>query len=172
MRAMATRPAPRRLKTIDDALRDAGASVWGLCRRLDDDPEDAFQVVFARLAEVIDRFDPDGPASLRTWVVTVAHRVLIDRHRRRRARGEVVELGEVAVESDAEAALDRRRAGARLDEALTRLSEDQRRVVLMHHLHGVELVDIARTEGVAVGTVKSRLHRARARLLTLLGGAL
>jgi hypothetical protein len=108
---------PHRGKRIDDAPREAGSAVWGVSSP-DDDPEDAFQVVFARLAEVID-LDADGPASLRRWVVAVAHRVLFDRHRRRRTAP----------------------AGA-------------------EGLHGVDMAEIARTEGVAEGTVKLRLRRA------------
>jgi DNA-directed RNA polymerase specialized sigma24 family protein len=40
--------------------------------------------------------------------------------------------------------------------------------VVLHHQHGVPLEQIALEEGVAIGTVKSRLHRARARLVTLM----
>ena len=46
---------------------------------------------------------------------------------------------------------------------------EYRRVVVLHHLNEVSLDAIAQEEGVALGTVKSRLHRARARLLELLG---
>ena len=65
--------------------------------------------------------------------------------------------------------IDRRRCQVRLEAALERLPYAHRRVVLLHHLNGVPLADIAAAEGVAVGTIKSRLHRGRARLAELLG---
>ena len=51
-----------------------------------------------------------------------------------------------------------------LDEALRRLSDEHRAVVLLHDAEGNSLEEIAAMIGVPVGTVKSRLHRARARL--------
>lgn len=161
----------------DDEARAAlverhGALVWGLCRRLTPDPEDAFQEIWAAALEALPRFDPTGPARFSTWLVTVAHRHLIDRHRRRRVRGEVLPLGEVAAPLPSpEVALDSRRRALRLEAALAHLPEDQRRVVVLHHLHGRALDEIASVEGVPVGTLKSRLHRGRARLLELLGDA-
>ena len=118
----------------------------------------------------LSRFDPDGRASLRTWLVTIAHRHLVDRHRRRRVRGDVLEMRDLPVSSGVEERLDRGRRQARLEAALARLPEAQRRVVVLHHLHGQPLEDIALAEGIALGTVKSRLHRARGRLADLLGG--
>lgn len=144
-----------------------GPFVWGLCRRLCPEPEDAYQETWEKVFAAIHRFDPAGPASLRTWIGTIAHRHLVDRHRRRRVRGEVVELGDIPVGADDEGPDVRRRA-ARLEAALQRLPEAHRRVVVLHHLEGHDLERIAEGEAIAVGTVKSRLHRARARLLELL----
>lgn len=147
-----------------------GALVWGLCRRLTPDPEDAFQEIWARALDALPRFDPAGPARFSTWLVTLTHRHLIDRHRRRKVRGEVLPLGEIAAPLPSpEAALDSRRREQRLEAALAHLPEDQRRVVVLHHLAGCGLDEIAAIEGVPVGTLKSRLHRGRARLVELLG---
>ena len=43
--------------------------------------------------------------------------------------------------------------------------QDQRRVVVMHHVHGIDLETLAASEGVPLGTIKSRLHRGRAALI-------
>ncbi|MEQ1571095.1 MAG: sigma-70 family RNA polymerase sigma factor [Myxococcota bacterium] len=145
-------------------VRTHGPLVWTLCRRLGPDPEDAYQDVWAKIFAALPRFDPGGAASLRTWIATITHRHLVDRSRRRKVRGETVEFGDhPAHEPD----LDR--VGL-LHAALARLPEAQRRVVVMHHLHDRGLDEVAADEGVPVGTVKSRLHRARARLLELLEG--
>jgi RNA polymerase sigma-70 factor (ECF subfamily) len=52
--------------------------------------------------------------------------------------------------------------------ALSQLDEDQRRVVVLHHLADLGTADIARELGIPEGTVKSRLSRARSRLAPLL----
>ncbi len=53
--------------------------------------------------------------------------------------------------------------------AIGRLPEEHRLVVTMHHLEGMEVKDIAEVLGIPVGTVKSRLSRARGVLRELLG---
>ncbi len=58
--------------------------------------------------------------------------------------------------------------GRRLDVALDLLPEDQRLVVLLYDVHGYDYEEIAQIAGISLGTVKSRLSRARARLRDLL----
>ena len=147
-----------------------GGAVYTLCRRLDPDPDDAYQEIWEKVLRALPRFDPAGTAPLRTWIIRIAHRHLIDRHRRRRVRGEVVEMGELpAATGGVETRLDRAAQARRLEAAIQRLPAGQRRVVVMHHIEERCVEDIAQSEGVAVGTVKSRLHRGRGRLATLLG---
>jgi RNA polymerase sigma-70 factor, ECF subfamily len=154
----------------DDAivLRDHGPRVWALCRRLAREPEDAYQEIWEKVLRALPRFDPHGTASLRTWISTIAHRHLVDVHRRARVRGPVLEAVEPAVHDAPGEALDVHRRRAALDRALRRLPEAQRQAVLMHHLGGLDIATVAQSEGVAPGTIKSRLHRARARLVELL----
>jgi RNA polymerase sigma-70 factor (ECF subfamily) len=59
----------------------------------------------------------------------------------------------------------------RLDKALAALSDDHRLVVLLHDTEGYKLTEIQEITGDPVGTLKSRLHRARARLRELLSAA-
>ena len=82
----------------------------------------------------------------------------------------MVPLGDIPAHDGVDERIDGQRRAERLEAALARLPVDMRTVIVMHHLNGVPLEDIAAAEGVAVGTVKSRLHRGRARLLELLGG--
>ena len=56
----------------------------------------------------------------------------------------------------------------RLDTALSQLSNEHRVVVLLHDTEGYKLAEIEVMTGTPVGTVKSRLHRARARLREIL----
>lgn len=138
--------------------------VWSICRRMDPDPEDACQEIWEKVLRALPGFDPAGSASVSTWVATIAHRHLVDRHRRRVVRGVQVSPEDLGAERPPRPEL------ARLEGALAGLPEPYRRVVLLHHLHGVPLEEIAAEEGVPVGTIKSRLHRARARLVDELGG--
>lgn len=119
----------------------------------------------------VHRFDPAGSGSFATWLRTVARRLLIDRHRRRVVRGPVVEAPDLPVTPTApEDVLDAHSRRQRLEAALPHLPLGQRRCVVLHHIEGLSLEDIVALEGVPLGTIKSRLHRGRARLATLLGG--
>jgi RNA polymerase sigma-70 factor (ECF subfamily) len=143
-----------------------GPRVQALCARLDPDPDDARQAAWERILAALPRFDPRGSGTIAGWIVAVTHRLLVDRHRRRVTRGVVLPLDGLAADVDAaDAVADRRQ---RLERALGTLDPDVRRVVVLHHVYDVPLDEIAAAEGVAVGTVKSRLHRGRARLLARL----
>ena len=150
-------------------LRQHGPLVYALCKRLTPDADDCYQEVWEKVFGAIARFDPDGPASLSTWIATITHRHLIDRHRRRAVRGVVVPLHEITDEDagpyEKVSEGERRR---RLEQALARLTDEHRRVVVLHHVHDVPLETVATGEGVALGTIKSRLHRARAQLSAIL----
>ncbi len=139
-----------------------GPRLYALCRRLTDDPDDAYQEVWERVFRALPRYEVDG-RPISAWIATIAHRHLVDRWRRGRVREEVPFDDDVA--GDVIVVPSTRD----LDEALAALPEPHRRVVLLHHLHGFSLDEIAVNESVALGTVKSRLHRARAALALALG---
>lgn len=145
--------------------------VYGLCRALDPQPDDAYQEIWERALRGLSRFDPGGSAAWSTWLYAVAQHHLTDRHRQRRARSGDPDLADRA--SPDPSALERLEAAEgveRLRAALAVLPEAQRRAVILYHLEEVPLAEVAAREGVPVGTVKSRLHLGRGRLLALLGG--
>jgi RNA polymerase sigma-70 factor (ECF subfamily) len=146
-------------------LETHGPAVYGVCRRLAPDPDDCYQEIWEKVFAALARFDANGPAALSTWILTIAHRHLVDRHRRRRVRGVVVSLPDVTDEGpDPYARVSDEQRRRRLEHALSQLTDEHRRVVVLHHIHDLPLEAIAAVERVAVGTVKSRLHRARAEL--------
>ncbi len=104
--------------------------------------------VFRRLRSLKD------PDALFGWVRTIAIREAV---RAARAPGSAGPLppGDIAHESGDQVAGDVR-------EVLARLAPDQRAILVLRDLHGLDEVEAARVLGVARGTVKSRLHRARA----------
>ena len=153
---------------ISRLVEEHGPRVWALCRRLDPQPEDAYQELWAKLLTA--EFDPAGPATFRTWLTTVTHRHLVDRHRRRLTRQrrhvdeDVHDEAFAASEPAPDTSMCQSATPAQLEAALAALPEAHRRIVVLHHLEELPLPEIALIEGVPVGTLKPRLHRARAAL--------
>lgn len=108
-------------------------------------------------------------SDLRAWLFTLMHNLFVDGARRAlRQAGQRVDVDDVANELAApagagEQALD-------LQRCLLRLPEEQREVLLLVTLQDLGYEDVARITGVPVGTVMSRLSRARSRLRELMDG--
>jgi RNA polymerase sigma-70 factor, ECF subfamily len=151
-----------------------GQPVYALCSALAGaDGEDLAQETFLRVFRAVGDFDPRGPATLRGWILTIARRLC---HDRARHVGRSVEVA--APQADArdpaagpEERLEAGRLGARLRAALAGLPEEQRAVVALREWEGLDYEEIAVIEGVPVGTVRSRLARARAALREAIGDA-
>lgn len=132
------------------------------------------QEVFLRVFRALPGFEPRGPGSLTGWVLTIAGRLAIDELRRQRVTGggDADRLESPGPGADAGAA--QVQLSASLVRALATLTPDQRAAFVLRVFHELDYDDIARALDVDVGTVKSRLSRARAVLRTLLdddGGA-
>jgi len=135
-----------------------------------DEALDLSQDVFLRVFRTIGRFR--GQSSLRTWIYRIAVNQARNRHRfwRRRHRADQVSL-DAHVEthgdmmSGREAGPDRvlaqKELATRLQRALDGLPFDQRTAIVLREVDGLSYEEIAFSLGVAVGTVKSRLTRAR-----------
>jgi RNA polymerase sigma-70 factor (ECF subfamily) len=146
-----------------------------------DDREEALdlaQEVFLRVFRTINRFR--GQSSLRTWIYRIAVNQCRNRHRfwRRRERAHQVSLdahlaahGECLPGADAgpDRQLAQKELAVRLRRALEQLPFDQRSVVILREIDGLSYEEMAYSLGVAVGTVKSRLMRARRTLRQVLG---
>ncbi|WAS91190.1 RNA polymerase sigma factor [Nannocystis punicea] len=133
------------------------------------DVEDLAQETFLRVHRSLPRFEDRGPGSLKKWIVTIAARIAIDHLRRRRSQVESFdESNHPAPTAGADELARFRRLGERVEEALADLGAEQRSVLVLRQLHGLEYQEIADALQIDLGTVKSRLHRARARLHQLL----
>jgi RNA polymerase sigma-70 factor (ECF subfamily) len=135
-----------------------------------DEALDLSQEVFLRVFRTIARFR--GQSTLRTWIYRIAVNQARNRHRfwRRRHRADQVSLdahvathGEFrsAIEAGPDRVLARKELAARLQSALDALPFDQRTAIVLREVDGLSYDEIAYSLGVAVGTVKSRLTRAR-----------
>ena len=133
--------------------------------------EDAAQDAFVKIVRGLTRFDPSGPARFETWALTVAARATIDRLRGLERRGRhLVALesppeGEAPGPSPERVAADRE-LGSRVAAAIEAVLAEQRAVLVLRAYHDLDYPEIAEATGLPIGTVKSRLARARAALRT------
>jgi RNA polymerase sigma-70 factor (ECF subfamily) len=132
---------------------------WSLLR----DTDDADDLVQDCLVRALDRVAAD-PAitAVRPWLFTIMHNLFVSRWRTSRRRrvtmpGDAVANVEIPVAPEQDDALSRRDLLAGLD----RLTEDQRQVLLLVSVEGLEYREVASILGIPVGTVMSRLSRAR-----------
>jgi RNA polymerase sigma-70 factor (ECF subfamily) len=135
-----------------------------------DEALDLSQEVFLRVFRTIHGFR--GQSSLRTWIYRIAVNQARNRHRfwSRRHRADQVSLDEhVAAhgeflsggESTPEQVLAQKELAGRLQQALDSLPFDQRTAIVLREIDGLSYEEIAYSLGIAIGTVKSRLTRAR-----------
>ena len=133
------------------------------------DAEDLVQETLVRAYRAADRFDGRHP---RAWLLTILRNTNANLHRRQRPS--LVEdwavLGETRPAFDSrppqpadEAAMDRR-LDARLERAVLDLDPRFRQVLMLVDVDQLTYAEAAQAVGVPVGTVMSRLHRARARV--------
>jgi RNA polymerase sigma-70 factor (ECF subfamily) len=136
------------------------ALVWRLLAgRARHRTEDLVQETFVRVLRALPRFDPGGPATLSTWILTIATRLVLNELRRPAMQPLADEpLGTERTDLSAE----RRRLAAAIADGMARLPEAQRAVLVLREFHDLDYAEIADALELDVGTVKSRLSRARA----------
>ena len=138
------------------------------------DADDVTQETFVRVYRNLDRFDRQrefGP-----WLQTIARNAALNciASRKRRKAQSIDEIQEKGApppvtrdENPLEAAA-RRQVVERVRTALDRLPEEQRLVLILREFDGLQYEEIATTLGIPIGTVMSRLSRARLALGSLL----
>lgn len=156
---------------FDELVRRYSRRVYAICFRYFGNPadaEDAAQDAFVALMRRAHTFA--GGAAFSTWMYRVAVNACNDlaRKRARRPQPAGVDVAELAQTHTAEDLLGRRELALELTRALDTLDHDTRLAIVLHDVHGVPYADIAERLGVAVGTVKSRIHRGHARLAGVL----
>lgn len=132
------------------------------------DADDLVQVALERALSRADQWRPD--ARLDAWVFGIVRNAWLD-ELRSRTRWTRVLAPEEAGESVGEAMIDRQSDAMSVAAAMARLPEEQREVVALVLVEGLSYRETAELLDVPVGTVTSRLARARATLQTLLGDA-
>ena len=164
--------------TFDQLVRPHFDRLYRLAFRLTGrkaEAEDLFQELLIKaFGKLDDLVSIDEPGS---WLSRVMYNLFIDEQRRfARRRMHVVDEGFLSGEGltgfagteDPERDQQRLEKLQQLDAALQQLSDDHRVIVLLHDTEGYKLEEIHHLMNIPVGTVKSRLHRARARLREIL----
>lgn len=138
-------------------IRRSQAEVWRLCRRLGDadSADDLTQEVYVRAIRSLPRYR--GDASARTWLLTIARNVCADavrtsRRRRRLAPGAPVDAPDPA-SVDA------------VERLIASLDSDRRTAFVLTQVLGLSYAEAAEVCGVPVGTIRSRVARARDALI-------
>ena len=140
--------------------------VYALCLRLTADPvvaRELTQDTFVRAWEALPRFRAD--ASLATWLHRIAVNAMLERRRGERRRSARVTLADdeeegdalvsgVVPASDVATAID-------LERAIGTLPPGVRRAFVLHDVEGYTHEEIATMTGLAAGTLRAQLHRAR-----------
>src|SRR5437667_12896113 len=174
-----------RLKANEDAaydelVRGYHASIFHVAYRMLGDAaeaSDTVQEIFRKVFRNIGGFK--GEAALKTWIFKIAFSEILNRLRwwKRRYRFATMSLDEqsngngtgpgyvIASSSPTpEELLQSKEQEAAIQQALGRLSKDHRSIIVLRDVEGFSYSEIADVLGVSIGTVKSRLARARADL--------
>lgn len=154
--------------------------VYDFCVRMMSDREEAFdltQEIFLSIHNHLDKFRFD--AKLTTWIYRIARNHCLNRlkYLKRRGRGrsdEYTEANELSItqaiggpERPDDAAIGKD-ARALVHRAIQELDEDQRGLVVLRDVEGLSYEEIMEITELPEGTVKSRLHRAREKLVEIL----
>lgn len=147
---------------------DAAHNLARWLLRHEQDAEDAVQDSFVRAHQAFGRFrGGDG----RPWLLTIVRNVCYSRLRERR-RGATPEVfddethGSAHDPTGTNAIAWRETKGAQLQQALEKLAPEFREVIVLHELEGLTYREIASVAEIPIGTVMSRLARARQKLQT------
>jgi RNA polymerase sigma-70 factor (ECF subfamily) len=126
--------------------------------------EDVAQETFLHVFRSLPRFSPSGPARLSTWILTIASRRAIDAMRRRPPVHRDVDELEIAGGERADDSLRQRVLASKVRQAIDELAPEFRAAFVLRSFHDLDYQEIAVALGIEMGTVKSRLARARQRL--------
>lgn len=129
------------------------------------DLEDLAQETFVRAFRAFPAFDPDGPAKVSTWLLTIATRLALDSRKRRRLDVADSEGGDVVASgSTPELSLERRELGRAIAAAAAKLPDDQRAALVLVEIHGLSMAEVAQALEVPESTAKTKLFRAREKM--------
>lgn len=163
---------------FEELIRQYEKKVYTLCFRMcgnSEDAEEAAQDAFLALWRGIDRFRQES--SLSTWIYRLATNACIDTLRRRKKQSGSVSLDDEELFVDAvdtspqpQETVEHRETQKLLQEGLSALPEEYRKVLILREVEGLSYTEIAESASIELGTVKSRISRGRSLLRNFLSG--
>jgi RNA polymerase sigma-70 factor (ECF subfamily) len=152
-----------RAALLERLYREHADRIYGLCLRMSGDPVRATELaqdVFVRAWEQLDRLQPGSDAG--AWLWRLATNVVLNAMRSERRRyARVAPVAEPGLLERAELGTPLPVRRLSLDAAMARLPERAREVFVLHDVEGFAHAEVAEMLGVAEGTVRAHLHRAR-----------
>ncbi|MFJ7630076.1 sigma-70 family RNA polymerase sigma factor [Streptomyces sp. NPDC097595] len=169
--ALAARSGDR--EAADAFIRCLHRDVVRYVAHLSADPqsaEDLAQDTFLRALRTLHRFE--GRSSARTWLLTIARRAVVDDFRRAAARPLLADTDDwcATVERAQPTGLPGFEDGVALQQLLAALPRERRQAFVLTQMLGLSYAEAARLTGCPVGTVRSRVARARTVLTAQLQG--
>jgi RNA polymerase sigma factor (sigma-70 family) len=163
---------PSELERFEAVVLPHLGAAYGLARYLirnDADAEDVVQEAMLRALRYFGGFRGDGPSQGRAWVLAIVRNTSHSWRRKRGPEASAMEFDEsvhsdVAAGEDPASELARRDSRATLARVLDGLPPDMREVIVLREVEGLSYKEIGEVVEVPVGTVMSRLSRARRRL--------
>jgi RNA polymerase sigma-70 factor, ECF subfamily len=151
---------------LERFVRATQHDVASLCRYLGDPDsvDDLVQETYQRAFVSLHRFRASGPA--KHWLLTIARRTCADAARRRVRRRRLDQRVTTMAQDLDERPLDS--SAAELDELLLLLDDDRRAAFVLTQLNGLRYDEAAAVLDVPIGTIRSRVSRAREQLLAAL----
>lgn len=157
-------------QAFEDMVKIHQHRIYGVALRMMGsraEAEEVAQETFLRAHGALGEFR--GDARLSTWLYAIASRLCLNRlasgeHRMARRRADALEAVPGRLEDQPGGDLERSEREAALHRAIAELPEDRRVVVVLRDLEGLAYDEIAAALGLELGTVRSRLHRARLEL--------
>ena len=151
---------------------DAAYNLARWLLRNDQDAEDAVQEAYLRAYKAFARFrGGDGKAWLMTIVRNVCYTMIQKLRKHETPEPFDEEIHQPMGESEMQEAFRQKANAESLHGALEKLPDEFREIIVLHDLEGLAYKEIAAVAGIPIGTVMSRLARARARLRTELVAA-
>jgi RNA polymerase sigma-70 factor (ECF subfamily) len=153
-------------RAVAELVRQTEQAVWQLCAVLGSagETEDLVQETYLRALRSLPRFRGDAP--VRVWLLSIARHTCADHVRRRQRHRRLLDRLTIEAGASGDVILDG--GGVLTEELLLRLEPDRREAFALTQLVGLSYDDAAAVAGCPIGTIRSRVARARADLRALL----
>lgn len=159
--------------TWEEVARVYGRKIYNFAYRLTGNPADAHDLVQEVLLRVRKGLANYQPGSFEGWLWRITRNAFIDEIRKRKRRPtsplpDEMDRWDAATTEPADVEFDRLSLGDDVQKALLELPIEFREAVILCDVVGLSYEEIAEAVAVPVGTVRSRIHRGRRQLRTLL----